>query len=97
MHLSKTLGLSLRRGLPVAMAAGLIATVAPTIPGAVAANDDSPGRACSNRTLDCHAHRRSDESTLWPGTSGAGLDQPRPACKQDDSADSRLFASRLPQ
>jgi hypothetical protein len=51
MHLSKTLSLSLSRGLPVAMAAGLMATLALSIPRAVAANDDSPGRACSNRTL----------------------------------------------
>jgi hypothetical protein len=66
MHLSETLGLSVRRGLPVAMAAGLMATVALTIPGAVAANDDSPGRACSNRTL------RGDYGILISGIAPEG-------------------------
>jgi hypothetical protein len=66
MHLSETLGLSVRRGLPVAMAAGLMATVALTIPGAVAANDDSPGRACSNRTL------RGDYGILISGVAPEG-------------------------
>jgi hypothetical protein len=66
MHLSKSLGLSLRRALPVAIAAGLMATLALTIPRAVAANDDSPGRACSNRTL------RGDYGILISGIAPEG-------------------------
>ena len=66
MHLSKTLSLSLRRGLSVAIAAGLMATLALTIPRAVAANDDSPGRACSNRTL------RGDYGILISGIAPEG-------------------------
>jgi hypothetical protein len=51
MNLSKTLSLSLRPGFPVAMALGLTAMLALSIPRAAAANDESPGRPCSNRTL----------------------------------------------
>jgi hypothetical protein len=66
MHLSKTLGPSLRRGLSVAMAACLTALLALTIPRAAAANDDSPGRACSNRTL------RGDYGILISGIAPEG-------------------------
>jgi len=66
MHLSKSLGLSLRRGLPVAIAAGLMATLALTIPRAVAANDESQGGACRNRTL------RGDFGILISGIAPEG-------------------------
>ena len=51
MHLSQTLRVFLRRGLPVALAAGVIATLAQTVPRPVAANADAPDRPCSVRTL----------------------------------------------
>ena len=66
MHLSKIPGLSLPRGLPVAIAAALIATPALIIPRGVAANDDSPRRACSNRTL------RGDYGILMSGVAPEG-------------------------
>jgi hypothetical protein len=48
------------------MAAALIGALALTIPRAVAANDDSPGRACSNRTL------RGDYGILISGIAPGG-------------------------
>ena len=51
MHLSHTLPVFLRRGLPVALAAGVIAMLALTVPRPVAANEDAPDRPCSARTL----------------------------------------------
>jgi len=54
-----------RRAIPVAMAAGLVAIVAVTLPRVVTANDDDR-RACSNRTL------RGDYGILVSGIRGAG-------------------------
>jgi hypothetical protein len=48
------------------MAAGLMAALALTFPRLVAANDDAPGRACSNRTL------RGDYGILITGVAPAG-------------------------
>jgi hypothetical protein len=66
MQFAKTLPLLLRRGLPIAMAGGLILALALTGLRPVAANDDSSGRSCSNRTL------HGDYGILISGVAPAG-------------------------
>jgi hypothetical protein len=66
MHLFKTPGVSLRRGLTLATAAGTMAMLALTLPGDAAANDDWPGRACGSRTL------RGDYGILISGIAPEG-------------------------
>src|SRR6267143_854425 len=66
MQLAKTLPLLLRRGFPIAMAAGLMVTLPLTGLRSVAANDDSSGRACGNRTL------HGDYGILITGVAPAG-------------------------
>jgi hypothetical protein len=66
MNFAKTLPVFFRRGFPVAMAAGLMATLALTIPRPVAANNDAPGRGCGNRTL------RGDYGILISGVAPEG-------------------------
>ncbi len=66
MQRANTLPLFLRRGLPLAMAAGLMAALALTFPRPVAANDDTSGRACNNRTL------RGDYGILISGIAPEG-------------------------
>ena len=67
-HLVSTRTQFLRRALPVALAAGLVAIVAVTLPGTVTANDDDR-RVCGNRTL------RGDYGILVSGIRGAGPGQ----------------------
>lgn len=55
----------IRRAIPVAIAAGLVAIVAATLPRTVTANDDDR-QGCSNRTL------RGDYGILVSGIRGAG-------------------------
>jgi hypothetical protein len=66
MHLSKTPGVLLRRGLTLAMAGGILAMLALTLPRDAAANDDGPGRACGSRTL------RGDYGILISGIAPEG-------------------------
>jgi hypothetical protein len=56
----------LRRAIQAAVATGLIATVAVSVPRVVTAQDDERGRACSQATL------RGDYGFLVGGTRGAG-------------------------
>ena len=56
----------LRRGIQAAVATGLIAIMAVSVPRGVTAQDDERGRACSNATL------RGDYGFLVGGIRGAG-------------------------
>ena len=58
----------LRRGIAVAMAAGVAATIGLSLPRSVAAKDEGP-RGCSNRTL------RGDYGILVSGVRGLGPGQ----------------------
>jgi hypothetical protein len=66
MHLGNTRALVLRRAILLAIAAGLMAALALTVPRSVAAAADAHGRACSNRTL------RGDYGILITGVAPAG-------------------------
>jgi hypothetical protein len=66
MHFVHTLPVFLRRGLPAALAACVIATLALTTPRPAAANNDAPDRACGARTL------RGDYGILISGIAPEG-------------------------
>src|ERR1700681_3785889 len=66
MNVANSLSLSLRRGLPISMAAGLMAALAVTVPRPVAANDEGSRLACSDRTI------RGDYGILISGIAPEG-------------------------